>query len=390
MAGTAASVVTSYDLTVGVIVDMDELIYMLSPMDSPLLSGIDADGKSVLSVQATNERQIDWMTDELMTPRSTTAATIGNTTTANVLTVASGDQARFSTGDVLMIALGVAPIGQVLEYVRVTGYGTTADTLLVTRAWTTTPAVATLTSGSLVIGVGTALPEGSNPERSRVQDRVQYSNVTQIFGPTQVDMSGTEQVVAKYGVPDEFTRQMFMRTQEQVIHREAAFLYGRKVSDSTNKIREMGGIFQFITSVTDSSTTVLSITAVQTIQQSCYNNGGMPDRLSANPASLGDLNSVTDTQRVRQTFDDPRRGRIPVMEVWTEFGPITVVRNRWQNKSDALLWNRNQSVRRVLRPFQMKRLGITGDHDAAMILCEETLEFKGQQHAAKFTGLQYA
>ena len=39
---------TSYDLTVGIIVDMDEAIYLLSPEDSPLLTGFNSDGLAVL------------------------------------------------------------------------------------------------------------------------------------------------------------------------------------------------------------------------------------------------------------------------------------------------------------------------------------------------------
>ncbi len=386
MAGSAAAIITSYDLTVGVVVDMDEAIYMLSPMDSPLLTGVDADGKSMLSSVATNERQVDWMTDELLTPRSLTTTQIGATTTSNVLSVTTGDQAKFSTGDVLMITTSA---GIVKEYVRVTGYGTTADTLLVTRTWTTTPAVDTLVTGNIVIGVGTALPEGSDPERSRFQDRVQFTNITQIFGPTAIKMSKTEQVVAKYGVADEFTRQVFMRTQEMTTHREQALLYGRKVSDTSNKIRTMAGIFPLITSINEQTSTELNVTNIQAIQQSCYNNGGMPDRLVANPASLKDLNSVSNTDRVRQTFDDPRRGRIPVMEVWTEFGVVSVARHRWMMKSDALLFSRDQAVRRPLRGLTLERLAKTGDSDHAMIVCEESLEFKGQQHAAKFTALSY-
>ena len=37
--------VTSYDLAVGVKISMDELIYMISPIDSPLINGIGTDGR---------------------------------------------------------------------------------------------------------------------------------------------------------------------------------------------------------------------------------------------------------------------------------------------------------------------------------------------------------
>ena len=42
-------IATAYDLTVGVKVNMDEAIYMYSPVDSPLILGTDADGNALLS-----------------------------------------------------------------------------------------------------------------------------------------------------------------------------------------------------------------------------------------------------------------------------------------------------------------------------------------------------
>lgn len=374
--------VSTFDLTIGTIVDMDEAIYMLSPADSPLLSGVDADGLSVLSSLPTDQKQVDWMTDALLTPQS--ALTANATTDQGYIAITADDKYKFSTGDILLVR---TTAGVAVEYLRCTGYGSTTDTLTVSREWSGAPTKGTLTSGYIVIGIGQALREGANPEDSRAQDRVQYTNITQIFGPTKIQMSKTEQVIAKYGVPDEFSRQTFLRTKEMTIHREQAFLYGKKYNDTSNKLRTMAGLYPLVTTNTVSSSTSLNVTTLQTLQQTIYNAGGMPDRLIANPQLLAALNDTANTDRVRQTFDDPRRGRIPVMEVWTEFGPVTIVRNRWNAKSDALLFSRDQATRRVLRPLVMERLAKTGDSDSVMLVCEETLEFKGQEHAGKFTNL---
>ena len=42
--------VTSYDLAVGVKINMDELIYMISPVDSPFINGIGTDGRQLLAL----------------------------------------------------------------------------------------------------------------------------------------------------------------------------------------------------------------------------------------------------------------------------------------------------------------------------------------------------
>src|SRR5687768_9965930 len=106
---------TSYDLTVGVVVNMDEAIYMLSPIDTPMLTGLGADGLTMIGSAPVDEIQFSWMTDTILTPRTTLAATA--TTGDAVLTVASGDRIKFSTGDIVTIAKAGA-----VEQIRVTGY----------------------------------------------------------------------------------------------------------------------------------------------------------------------------------------------------------------------------------------------------------------------------
>jgi hypothetical protein len=372
---------TAYDLTVGVVVNMDEAIYMISPVDSPMISGLGSDGLSVLGSAPVDEIEFFWMHEEILLPRSV----VGVVVTADVfITVATGDRPKFSTGDILKL---IRP-GAQAEIMRVTGYGTTADTLTVTRGYDGTTAT-TYAATTVVIALGQALPEGSNPENSRMRDRSTVSNYTQIFGPTKVTMSRTEQKVRKYGVPNELSKQLFNRTTENVIHREQTLLYGRKTNSATTKIRTMGGLDFYITTNVDATSTQLTVTTIQNNQQLCYNAGKCPDRLAANPTSLNDLNAISDTGRVRQTFEDPKRGRVSVMEVWTEFGPISIVRNRWVSPFHAFGFSRDQVTRRIFDPLQMVRLAKTGDSDELMIVCEESLEVKGQQHMFKMTNLTY-
>lgn len=372
--------VTAYDLTVGTIVNIDEAIYMTSAVDSPFLTGVDSDGLSVLSSLPTNQRKVSWLHDAILTPRATLAAQITTTaaTTVGTLTIGSGEGFNFEVGDVVMVDS---------EHMRIDSIPDSV-TLTVTRGGNYGSTALHLTSAT-VIGVGHALAEGSNPGDTRATDRVEFYNVTQIFGPSQVSMSATEQVVPKYGVPSEMPHQLFQRTQELTLRRENAILYGRRIEDDSATRRTMGGLFSFITTNT-TSTAVLNVTSVANEQQVLYSAGGQPDRLAANPISLSDLNQTSDTARVRMDMADSRRGRVPVMTILTEFGPLTVVRNRWFRTTDAVLFKRDQVVRRPLRPLVVQPLAKTGDRDSVQIVCEESLEVKGQQHMAKFTGLSYS
>lgn len=372
--------ITTSDLTVGVKIDMDEAIYLISPVDSPFINGLDSQGNLVLGSAPTDEIEFFDLDEELLLPRSTTSGAV--TTGDTYIQLASSDERlKFSTGDVLAFK-GSS------ELVRVTGYNATAGRLDVTRAFAGTTA-GSIASGLQVISLGTALAEGSDPEAARSRDRAQASNYTQIFGPTAIHLSGTEQVVAKYGVADEFSHQVLNRTKENVIMREQAYLYGVKYNSTTSKIRTTGGLFSQITSNVDSTSTQLTVTSIQAQMQACYEDGGVPDLLMTNPACLSDLNALNDADRVRVDIDDPRRGRQRVMVVHTEFGDVTVVRNRYVFKNHAALWTKDQLKRRILRGFQMERLAKTGDSDKAQILCEEGLQLKGEEHAAKFTALAY-
>lgn len=374
---------TSYDLTVGVKIDMDEAVYLLDPIDTPLLTGMGSDGLSVLGSAPATETKVEWLVDNILTPRTTLSVTA--TTGDTVITVASGDRTKFSTGDVIEVPKSGVSTPEVL---RITGYGSTTDTLLVTRSYDGTTATNYATSAT-VIGLGTSLAEGSDPENARSSDRSTYFNYTQIYGPTSVVLSRTETQVAKYGVSNEFTHQLQARIKENAISREQSFLYGRRTNSTTTKIRTSGGLQYYITSNIDATSTQLTVLKIQAIQQTNYNAGGLPDRLITNPACLLDLNDVGNTSIIRQEIDDPKRGRVRTETVWTEFGPIAVVRDRWVAKTDAFLIKRDNVIRRVLQPLIMEPLAKTGDSQKAMIVAEEGLEVKGQEQMARFNALSY-
>src|SRR5688572_11372696 len=179
--------VTAYDLTVGTKVNIDEAIYVLSPIDSPMISGLDSDGLSVIGSAPVDQIRFDWMDEEILTPRAKLGA--ASTTGDAFLTLAAAaDRLKFSTGDVVRVMLAGST-----EVIRVTGYSvTTATILLVTRGYDGTTATG-YAGTETVIGLGTALAEGSDPEAARSADRATSYNMTQIFGPTLIHMSGTEQ-----------------------------------------------------------------------------------------------------------------------------------------------------------------------------------------------------
>jgi len=335
---------------------------------------------TIIGTNGLDERQFDWLDDTILTPRTTLNGAI--TTGDTVFTLATGDRTKFSTGDIITVSKAAAT-----EQIRVASYGSTAETIVVTRAWAGT--ATNYASGALVIGLGTALAEGSDPEAARTVDRVQNSNVTQIFGPTKVDLSRTEQQVRKYGVGSEWTHQLMGRMAENAIAREQAYLYGARVDSTSLKVRTTGGLRFFITTNVDATSTQVTVATIQARQQVGYNQGGFADVVMANPVAFADLNDVANTSIVRETLDDPKRGRTRVAYVDTEFGSVLMARNRWMAATDAFGISRENVIRRILQPLIFERLAKTGDSDQGQIVCEEGLEVKGEEHLFRFNNLSY-
>jgi hypothetical protein len=377
--------VTSYDLAVGVKINMDELIYMISPTDSPFINGIGTDGRQLLGSSPVDQQEFKWMDEELLIPRATVTDTGSAGAGATDVTVSAADSYKFQVDDLITIGEADAAVNAAVK--RVTHVNNTAGVLTLadwanSADWPATTAA----HADTVICVGTALVEGSDPGEARSADRTIRTNCTQIFGPTPIHMSRSEQQVTRYGVSDEFAKQVYGRSVENVITREQAYLYGQYNNDTSNKRRSTGGLNYHITSNTDTTTT-LTVAALEALQQKCYNTGGMPDLLIANPASFATLNAVSDSGRVRTVIDDPRRGRVPVASVFTEFGETQMLRNRWCHAETAFLVAKDGISRRVMQPLVVEALAKTGDSDKVQIVCEEGLQVKGEQHMGKFTTL---
>ena len=377
--------VTSYDLAVGVKISMDELIYKISPIDSPLINGIGTDGRQLLGSAGVDQTEFKWRDEELLLPRAPAAGTGAAGAGVTTVIVSTADSYRFQVGDLITIGEeGVAMHNSVKIITANTNNGTlTLGNWVNDSDW---PASAAAQEDTIIC-VGSALAEGSAPGDARSADRTIRSNYTQIFGPTKVEMSRTEQQITRYGVSDEFAKQLYGRSVENVITREQAYLYGIKHEASGEKRRSTGGLSYWISSNSDTSTSTLTIAGLETLMQKCYNAGGVPDLLIANPASFATLNDISDSNRVRTVIDDPRRGRVPVTSVFHEFGETQMVRNRWCHTETAFVVQKDGIQRRIIQPLIVEALAKTGDSDSVMLLCEEGLQVKGEQHMAKFTGL---
>lgn len=366
---------TTYDLTEGIYLDFEPMIHVLSPFDVPFQGQFTADGRSVLSTDTCFEKKVEWHDEELLIPRSTVA--VGITNGATVLTVATGDQINFSTGDMLLIGT---------EYVRVTGYGATADTITITRNVAGT-SLALLTT-HVIVGVGSLLAEGSDPENARVVDRVNRYNMTEIFGPHKVQVSGTENTIRKYGLEgtNEFDHQVGNRLKEIAIATEQAIINGVRLEDTTNEWRSMGGMLYYITTNNNTSTTTLTESTLLDSIQTAFDAGGSPNIVASGSKNKRIISGFTTAGVIQVMRADGTRGAM-VDTFDSDFSTVTCVLNRWFRVGDLVGFNRDQATLCTLRPLGMEMLAKTGDSIKGQCLAEKTLRFRREAHAFKFTAL---
>lgn len=367
----------SYDLQVETKINIDELIYILTPDDLPLLSGIGSDGLGVIGKAPVDNTVFYWMEEDVPLPRATSAEALDTSETG--IDVVAGDAVKFAVGDAIRIDD---------EIMLVTDINTSTEVLTVTRGALGSTA-ATHVTASEIIGLGTVLAEG-DIGNANFQGRDKYSNYTQIFSK-KLTVSRTEQSIPKYGVPNELNKQMRNAMLHCNVGIEQAALYGIKYEDSATRVRSTGGLNSFITTNVDSSSSWLTVTAIQAQQQAAYDNGGMFEFIAARPAHFQALNNIMGSERVQTvTVDDARRGRRRTSVVMTEFGEVTLVRNRYVRKTDAFCYNRDNFVQRVFQPLVAQRLAKTNDTDSFMMVGECGFQVKGQDHMAKFTALDLA
>ena len=365
----------TYDLATGVKLDVEDAIWLISPFDVPLQGGMGADGRTALSVDSCFEKKVEWLDEVLLTPKTTVAAAVTLTTATN-LVVAAGTGINFQTGDVLQIDA---------EQVQVTGYGSTADNLTITRGFNSTTAT-TYAIGDTVIGVGSALAEGSDPPSARAVDRVDRYNYTQVFGPVAVQVSGTEQVVQKYGlVGTEFDHQVANRIKEMAIGVEQALVNGIVSAGSATIGRTLGGFTNYISTNVDTTTTTLTDSAILTQMQAAFDAGGNPDRFMLGSKQKRVVSGL-DSSNIRYQQQTNTRGQ--VVEFYdTDYGRVSIILNRWCLVNQAFLFSREQATLLTLRPMQFEMLAKTGDSVKGQVVAEKSLRFRRQTHAARFNAL---
>ena len=392
MAATTGTAKT-YDLTVGVKLDIEDLLYILTPTDCPLQGTYNgttnlpptAGNNAILSTRDCFAKKVEWDEEELLTPVSAIKAANTFATADTYIVLTAGEKFRFATGDTAIVGPNAAGS---IEQVRITGYGSTTDTLTVTRAVGGSAADQYL-AGANFVGVGSMLKEGSDPENFRFNALANNYNLTEIFGPWLIQVSRSEETISRkggyYGVPDQFNKQIANKVREIAVAVEQATLYGNRIDDTTNGWRAMGGLAYFITTNVDTSTTSLTLTTINTQWQNSYTNGGLIDTILVGPNQRRNI-SQFDAAAIRLERSDAIRGQV-VSELDSDFGTASVVLDRWVLKNYLFGLDRQWIDFANLDPITFEVLSKTGDSIRGQVVGEKSLRCRLQKRHFVMNGL---
>lgn len=362
---------TSYDSAVGKKLNVEDAIFMISPFDVPLLGTYGAERRSVLGSGGTDTVKVEWLEDELVPGSDSLGATA--VTADTYITVVN--RTYFKTNDLIRIDD---------EYMRVTQYGTTADTLEVERSWGT-PAAAQHSNAATVLILGMLPAEGSDPVSGINFQRTQPFNITQIF-QDEVEVTRTEERAAKYGVASEAAYQIGKRLKENAIKMERNIILGTRNDDTSAKRRSFGGLDFFIVTGADSTTTIMAEAALLDQLQNSYDRGGSVDYLLVGGTQKRKI-SAFDASKIALARDDNVRGSV-VDWYDSDFGRIYIVLDRWVPLRFAFGLETQYISMEWMDRFFVEALAKTGDRQQWELISEVTMKVKNEKAHFKFTALQ--
>ena len=362
----------TYESVVGVKLDVEDAIHMISPFDVPFLGTYGPDRGSVLGKASTTSTKIEWLEDELV-PGSDVLS--GAAITADTFIVVD-NRGYFKTNDLIRVDD---------EYMRITDpTGTTAGSMVVERSWGT-PVAASHSDNAAVLILGNLPQEGDDPVSGINFQRTQPHNFTQIY-QDEVEVTRSEEKEAKYGVQSEASYQIGKRLKENAIKLERNLILGTRNQDTTNRRRSHGGLDFYIATGVDSATTNILEATLLTQMQNSFDRGGMIDLLAVGGTQKKKI-SAWNASDIRFARDENVRGAV-VDYFDSDFGRIYIVLNRWVPLRFAFGLEKQYIDLVWFDPFFVELLAKTGDRQQWEMVGEVSMRVRNEKAHFKFTALQ--
>lgn len=338
---------TSYSDTDPIKRVIGDIIHLIDPVDTPLVSllGLDsARSKFKLSVDGT---KIEWLEDEY-DPVSTTA-NHSTTISTSTLTFTVADGTVFQPGHIIRIDD---------EYMVISSISTDAVTVF-SRSFGGTNATHAKTSTIDIVGM--ARLEGDDADYGPITNISAPYNYTAIYQKA-IKVSGTQQAVDQYGIANEFMYQSNKAVPHLTRLIERNLFNGVRAVGSGTTPRSSGGLNTFITDNTSSLTTTITKAGLDAVSLKIMQDGGSPDILVMAPGAAANLRNLIDSSsflRVEQSND--QFGMRAIEMVYTQFHVLRLITDRWCPNDYAYMLDSSKVGLYTLRPFTSYELARTGD-----------------------------
>ena len=352
---------TSYSDTDPHVRAIGDIIHLIDPVDTPLVSLLGLDSARSKFRMNVNGTKVEWLEDEY-DPVSGTCNQ-GTTITTATLSITLTDASAVQPGHVLLIDA---------EYMVVDTVNTTSNVVTVkSRAYGGTNA--THATGATWYIVGMARDEGDDADFGPLTNITAPFNYTAIFQKA-IKISGTQQAIDQYGIDDEFMYQSNKAIPHLTRLIERALFHGVRAVGSATTPRSFGGLGTFITDNSQSLTTTITKASVDALAELVMGDGGMPDILVMNQAGANNLRSVLDSSSfVRIPQENNQFGMNPIEYVVSQFYKLRLVVDRWCPATKAYMLDSRKVGFYTLRPFSSYELAKVGDSIRGEVVGEFSL-----------------
>lgn len=343
---------------VGVKQDISEMITMLSPHDTPLLSAI---GPTRDSVTQTKHQ---WLEEELV-PTQTTLAADASGNSATVV-VATGTGAYFLADDIVKVGSEVMFVSSV-----------STDTLTVVRGFGSSSPAAHTTGATLDL-IGNARKEGADAGDGRTVEKTIDYNYTQIFDAA-IKVSGTREAISQYGIESDYAHELSKKVLERAIAVEKALIHGVRTEDTTNERRTMGGLLEFCDQNTvDALGAKVTESVLNDLLADIWRKGGSPRLLAMNIDQKDNIASLYADRMRTDRSDHGVGGYISYIE--NSLGRFDILLDRWVPRDSILVLDRTRVGIGPLRGRNWSHtlMGKKGDYVHGQMLAELTCEVRGR------------
>jgi len=317
--------------------------------------------------------KIEWIEDELNANADQLAAAIADDS-ATSITVDDGS--KFQPGHIILIES---------EYLWVSAVNTTTNVLTVTRGFSGT--AASHADNTAVYIRGMARLEGDDADYIGRRETTQPYNYTSIF-QQGLSMSRTKMQTDSHGQPmGAWQYQVDKAVPELMRMLEFQLFHGARKADTP--VRSMGGLPTFVTQ-TQAAGGAITKATIDAAMQKCFEGGSNPSVFVCNHEVAGDIYKLYDgnTSLLRVGTDENKQGLPEVTGIYTQFGEVAIVMDKWCPTSDAYILDPSRIGLYTLHPWSWAELAKSGDSRKAEVVGEFSLAVsKGASGHTRITGI---